>query len=320
MKEVKVKLFADESKSRIDELGNYWNYYSLVIIPEDKEKLFIKKLLDARCIKNYKWCRENDCDCGFHDKNNTEIHFKEISQNHELLVAKNWINLVLENGIQNQGQLYFYVLGINTSFLDKSFWKYCDDKDGAIYRKFFGTAIKILKYYFAEYDKISINAIYHDNSRMEVEENFYQGLIAMLSLDKKFNFETTEILFIDSDHRKSQQDESHFIQFSDMLLGAITNYIHYSSKKKKREELTHILSPLIERIIKNPRNNKSKYNYARKQQIRFFPSRENFYYNVKDLQGNISSIAFDDLFYTDRTCLFAQKYVSPEQTNLNKFL
>jgi len=318
MKDIHLNIYADESKDREDELGNKWDYYSLVIVPTNKQDMLISQLLNARCITKNKW--DFSCKgCLFHDKNNTEIHFARLSRNHEYQISQKWIKILLDNNLSNSGMIYLYVLGINKSYLDKNFWDAYENKDGAIYSKFFGTAIKILKYYFKEYEKIIIEHIYHDDSTMLEDENFYYGLIAYLSLDTKFKFITEKIQFVNSDHRKSNLTESHLIQFSDLLLGTITNYIHLSSRKQNKTELTRQMAPLISRIISYPRNYNSRYNYARKQQIKFFPQRKIFYYMMKDLNGIDTQMPFDDLFYTNRKCLFVEENTDKKQSLLKAF-
>lgn len=320
---VEVDIYCDESKDNKDEIGNKWNYYGLLIVPKNKKEELFTKLENGRCIPNSKW-KLNGCDnhCGYHSKNNTEISYKSISQNHEYIIASNWIELLLENGLKNSGMIYFNILGINYGLIDQYYWKHMDKKNDQMYAKFLCTAIKSIKYFFYN-KKVIVNEIIHDQSSLYGNESiYYQNLLRDLKSDNQISFHCEDITYLESDHRKSGKFiESNFIQFIDLILGLTVNYIHYNSKNnEKKVKLTKEISELVRRLINSPRNPNSRYNYHEKQTIQFFPKNKNFYDKYFDLEGEKRECVKHNLFYSKgRTCLFEQQFVEECQSTFDDF-
>jgi hypothetical protein len=282
---VNLKLFCDELK-----LKDKWLYIGILIVPEFIEKDLISKLLNNRCnhpADNKVW---GQCSppCPYHQKNNKEAHFKEISNSKDkYFIAERWIKYLLKD----RKNIYFYILGINLNNLDRS---YFGDKKGQldiIYNRFFRTAIlKSVKSFFRNYDQIIINDIYHDKDRsLEVHDYFsWHSIFFIESRDDKIDFCANEIKFLDSDHRVSKNQYSHFIQFIDLVLGCVNNCLDYTSKKKDKENISLKSLELIERLVHKPNNIRSRYNYVGRQKIEFFP------------KNNISNIPSETLEYQCR--------------------
>lgn len=114
---------------------------------------------------------------------------------------------------------------------------------------------------------------------MEQHKYFRTSAINKINLqeffrrERKIVFNTEEIEFIDSDHRKSQNVESQFIQFADLILGLTCNVIHNDASNSAKVKLTEKMHPLISRILdkKTNSNKNSSYNYFNKQTVGFFP-------------------------------------------------
>ena len=187
-------------------------------------------------------------------------------------IASKWLDYLLND----RDKVYFYILGINLNRLDKSYFGQQKQQNN-IYNRFFRTSIlKSVKSYFHPYEKIYIKKICHDSST-SLETDAYLSWHCIFYIDNrddKIYFKTDKIDFIDSDHRKSSNDYSHFIQFIDLLLGCVYNCIEYASKNPDKEAIAEKCLPLVERLIEKPNNKNSRYNYVGRQKIEFFPKHD----------------------------------------------
>lgn len=172
-------------------------------------------------------------------------------------------------------------------------------------------------------DEIVIKDIVHDHSPLTEDPSiYYDKLMDELESDEKIELDTPEISYIKSDHRESVDlVDSHLIQFIDLILGLTVNYIHYrSTENEKKVKLTEKISELIKRLIHNPNNPHSRYNYLRKKRIEFFPKRENFYEEYRGLDGEKTEKVKGNLFYSDRRCRFEEVHTDEAQETLEETL
>lgn len=273
---VSLKLFCDESGT------DDWLYLGILIVSKIIEQELLQDLLNSRCGNpdGDKIWTECTSLCKYHQKNDTEVHFIEIGKSKDkYFVAQRWINYLLND----RENIYFYILGIDLTKLDKSKFGIKRQQNN-IYNRFFRTAIlKSVKSYFYNYNKIIIENIYHDNSiSLQTHSYFsWHSIFYISDTDEKVCFRTNEIDFIDSDHRKSLNVYSNFIQFIDLILGCARNCIEYTSKNIDKEKLSIQCLPIISRLIEKPNNINSKYNYVGRQKIEFFPK-----YNLENLDEN----------------------------------
>lgn len=263
---VKLKLFCDEGGSKD------WLYIGLLIVPEKIETILLRELLNKRCGNpdgNKIWGQCNP-KCSRHKNNNTDVHYVEIEKSKDkYFVAERWIKYLLSD----REKIYFYVLGLDLKKLDKSQFGN-RRRQNNIYNRFFRTAIlKSVKSYFHKYKSIAIEKIFHDNSR-SLETDFYfpwHSIFYIDNKDDKVTFKSRKISFIDSDHRKSKNPYSNFIQLIDLLLGCINNCLDHTSKNRDKEALSMKSLPLVKRLIESPSNKNSRFNYVGRQKIEFFP-------------------------------------------------
>lgn len=282
MREIKVSLYCDEIKEchlklPFTETNEKWTYIGILIVPEDISSKLYSDLTNMRCLaeppKQWNSCKVK---CKWHSNNNTEIHYQGINDSTKFKIASKWVDYWLHD----KKYIYFYILGINLTKLDIEKFGPTgqQDRHSTIYNRFFRTAIKkALKTYFADYDRIIINDIFHDEGNVEHHEYFPWHSIYKLHSEKdKLYFESDSIKFISSDHRKYPNDEihSHFIQFIDIILGCFMNCLHMNSLNKNKFRLAKQSFELVSRLIRKPNNPNSRYNYYRRQMIDFFP-REN---------------------------------------------
>ena len=315
---IKVALYCDEIvNARLQDniLGGepeYWDYIGVLIVPEDKSKALLQKLLNGRCLNpdNEVWesCASR---CKWHDDNNTEIHYAELDDTRKYKVACSWIDLLLENGRQDWGLIYFYILGLNRSKLNLSRFGPASQQNRhiTIYNRFFRTAVqKSTKSFFHRFNHIIIDSIFHDPGPGQHHARFPWHTVWKLGReDKKLSFNCDEITFVNSDHRQDGGDpvHSHFIQFIDLLLGCTFNILHYASQNRNKVDIALKAKPLLgDRIIRAPNNKNSRYNYFGRQRIEFFPKK-----NLSDYDENsiIYRMKRLDNFYTDRELRIEQQ-------------
>ena len=300
VKEIHLDLYVDESKNRKYKCGDkneIIDYIMIMAIPKDKKDELYSELNNSRClnekVKRYGYC-ENECK--YHAENNCEIHYKRIeTENIKYKIANKWIDILFDNNFYKKERIYFNILGIIESNLDTS--KFGDEKQfGNIYTRFFRTALLRTLRIFNQYDRIIVDHIYHDcTTEMENHKYFKTSAIKKVNLEevskeyRKIIFNTDEIEFLDSDHRKSQNYESQFIQFADLILGLTCNVIHNEASNSAKVKLTEKIYPLISRIVgkKTYMNKNSGFNYFNKQIISFFPkmSKEKTLEKCRELYG-----------------------------------
>jgi len=310
-KTVSLELYCDEILRvalEDDILGGepeYWDYIGILVVPESKHGILFDQLQNARCLnpENNEWgkCESR---CKWHDDNNTEVHYTELDDTRKYKVARSWIDLLLENGRQDWGLIYFYILGLNRSKLDLERFgpRNQQSRDVTIYNRFFRTAIqKSTKSFFHRYDQIVIENIYHDLASAQDHDYFPWHAVWKLGWqDSKLCFGCREVTFISSDHRKSDGHpvHSHFVQFIDLLLGCTFNMLHYASRDENKVEIAMQAKILLgDRLINRPGNKNSRYHYVGRQRIEFFP-RENL--STYDADSIVYRMRKLTNFYTKR--------------------
>lgn len=289
---INLNLFCDEAESQ------NWLYLGILIIPTTRENELIQDLLNRRCGNHAKKMIWNKCAniCKYHAKNDTHIHFQNIHKvKDKFFIAKKWIDYLLSDRVI----IHFYILGLDMNKMDISqFGK--KRQQGNIYNRFFRTAIlKSVKSYFHKCDSIIIDNIYHDNNlSLETHQHFpWHPMFFISNNDEKIIIKAKEIIFIDSDHRISNNRYSHLIQFIDLILGCTHNCLHHTSKNNDKEIITLQSLKLIQRIIEKPNNRNSQYNYVGRQKIEFFPK-----YDLRNLTETELEIKNKKMsaFYTER--------------------
>ena len=308
---IRIDLYVDESKDRIytnfDGNKEKITYIMLLAVPKDKKEELYNKLNNARCLNEnrniFNLCNKN---CKFHKENDGELHYTEIQKqnNVKYKIADRWLDILLDNNINDDKAIYFNIQGIIESNLDIK--KFGDEKQfGNIYSRFFRTCLLRLLKMFKDYDQIIIDNIFHDKTtEMELHPYFNTNAIKQIRINellkdyKKILFNTNQIVFIDSNHHEGNNIESQFIQFVDIILGCTINVIHNTATNPAKKELSFKIKPLIERILSKesvPAKMNSHYHYFNKQSISFFPviSKENLQDEIKGYYSN--KIDFDKL-------------------------
>ena len=218
-----------------------------------------------------------------------------MNSKNEYFIADRWLDFFLNDTTQT----YFYIFGIDLLNLDYSTFGESkgNDKFNTIYNRLFRTAIKkSIKTYFSKYKSIIVKNIFHDNSDLENHKYFPWHCIYKLDKDdEKLFFSCDKIDFIDSDHNKSKNLRSNLIQYIDLLLGLSFNALHFSSRDDNKVKLTERYLPVLERIMKEPRNINSRYKHYNRLGIDFFPK-----HKISNLSEAEKEFVKYDSFYKER--------------------
>jgi len=319
-----------------------WMYIGVLFVPKEKKDELINRLLNKRCIQHNKWCwNTEECEykCGYHKQNNTEIHYTEIGRHDaKFRIGHRWIDefLVNENNKRNKELVYFNILGLNLTNLNLEDFGSNEGRDLTIYNRFFRTALLGgAKYFFSEYNDIRIENIFHDEGSQEEHDFFPWHAAYRINIDDdKVDILSESIKFINSDHREYERDdisnkrESQLIQFIDLILGSIYCCLHAPAKRIEKIKIGIAIKPLLERLLDNPKNPNSSYNYYRKQQVSFFPDKkinnlEDAYYQLslygEKKEGVMTKSGSS--FFTNRPILLIhpdQKSIFDERFTQNK--
>lgn len=297
---IHLDLYVDESKNRtytnFDGNKETITYIMIMAVPKDRKDKLYKKLNNSRCLSEkqniFDKCNEK---CKFHCENDGELHYTEIQKknNVKYKIADRWLDILLENNLNDEKSIYFNTLGIIESNLDIN--RFGNEKQfGNIYCRFFRSCLLRLIAMFKEYDKVIIDNIFHDKTtEMELHPYFNTNAIKQIRMqqlfedNKKTFFKTNQIEFLDSDHHKGDSINSQFIQLVDIILGTSLNAIHNTATNNAKKELSFKIKPLIERILSDSNvfaKMNSSYHFFNKQSISYFPkvSKEELEENIKE--------------------------------------
>jgi len=322
-KEIKLEIYSDEIWCvESPEDHSLWMYLGSLFVPLESKEHYLKMLTNLRCIGSNEWKQNKiDCthSCKYHERNDTEIHYKDLDRsNARFKIADSWVRKVINRVGAGDNKLYINILGLNLSNMNMSSFGKNKTNDMIIYNRFYRTLLLSgLNYFFKNYEKITINKIYHDNGGQSHDNLFPWHSIHKINLDSnKINILDNIIKFLESDHRNSKRAESNFIQLIDLALGATYCLLHDPSKKEYKIKIGQAFEPTLKILLDRKRASNSNalygdyYNsrYYRTYQVSFFPKdkidpdnvveqldvfgdhsgdltkRDNFYYNRKILQ------------------------------------
>ncbi len=288
---IKLEIYSDEiNRVKVSIDNSVWMYIGALFVPIEFKDYCLTTLNNLRCVRHGDWTdEESECphQCGFHDRNNTEIHYKDMHRsNARLQIAKNWITqfMIRESCQKHRKLVYLNILGLNLSNMNLELFGDDTDRDTTIYNRFYRSVLKGgIGYFFKSYERVTVHKIYHDKGSQESHELFPWHSIYRIGLESgNVSIEEDKIEFIDSDHRKSGMKESHFIQLIDLLLGATYSCLHNPSERKEKKEVGRAFKPALKTILDRKKAHDGNYmegsyyssNYYRTQQISFFPKKK----------------------------------------------
>jgi len=292
-KPVHINIYADEVQNKeCPYLGHSWHYIGIII--EDLSNPLLTDIVGERFKYNF------DNNSPYYEKNNKIVHWTDISSHDEKNICKRWLEYVT-NPKKSKDKFYSYILGLNDSFLQKEEFD-IEDEFNSKYNKFFRTAVTYSLKVFFPNRKIIIENIFHEEGQQQYNKYFPWHIIYKLSDEENIHFNCEEINFLPKDHNKNTN--SNMVQLCDLILGISTTIIHGIADENSRrfnyiKELIDIYSPMFCRMIDNPSNIKSHYQYTRRMMINFFPKE-------KTELGDIER--FKNQFYTKRELYYIEKH------------
>lgn len=264
---IDIGIYFDEIEP--EEQSNYIVIGAL-FIPLNKKQEVLSNLLNKRCLHtdNATWHKDPNC-CPlypkyckelWHQLNDTEIHFTKIHKNSapsKKTISINWLEYFKESNYS-----YFNVLFIDLDKLNLN--DFGDEKQRTnVYNKFFRTAINYgLKKFFSEHSKVNVKEIYYDR-KDDLERHYFFNLtnINKLNLDlgnSKYKVDC-KVEFINSNHKKEDglDNESHLIQFVDLLLGTIRHNLFYISNDLFKTTIASTMTYVLKKLRDSPKTNKN---------------------------------------------------------------
>lgn len=241
-----------------------------------------------QCVRNKRFMGNFDEDSEYYEKNNKIIHWSDIRTADTKNICKRWFEYIL-NPSKSADTFYSYILGLNDSLLDRDEFG-SEDEFNNKYNRFFRSAILYaLKCFYSGKDVV-IENIYHEEGQQQNHSYFPWHSIYKLGSEKNITFKCDEIKFLAKDHKVNEQ--ANLVQLCDTILGASTSILHGIEKSKKsfyREELVDLYLPLFKRILENPKNTRSRYQYANRIMISFFPKEKSAFGDMNRLKNQFYS-------------------------------
>jgi hypothetical protein len=337
-----IEIYADEIILPTDfnsETKNIIGIACLFVPLSIKEKLF-SELVNNRCLfeESNQWCwkyqecsfsqiKGGQCKEDWHIQNMCEVHHSELRNNSshsKKSISRNWLYYLMFNNKKNLKQIYFNILYVDLNKLRVNLFG--DEKTHEnIYNKFFRTVLDYgIKSYFPN-KRVVVKNVFHDEGHMVNHHYFPHFNLKKLnvSLEDNTSIENTSIQFIDSDHRKYLKNEyesvkaSHFVQLIDLILGAISQNIFYLSNDSFKKEIAMIIRPLVERLLKNPYNINSSYNYCKCQHISFFPE-----HSIDEAENILTNLSYKEIRSINRNNFYSNRKIemppyNPHQKTLD---
>lgn len=262
-KPIYVNIYADEVQGKVCPYSqNIWHYIGIIV--ENLDHPLLDDIIYERFMGNF------DGHSKYYERNNKVVHWCEIRIADTKNICKRWFEYIL-NPNKSRHTFYSYILGLNDSYLIKEEFD-TEDEFNSKYNRFFRSAVLYaLKSCFSSRNVVVKN-IYHEEGQQSHNEYFPWHVMYKLEQEKNITFNCNEIIFLPKDHKKDRR--SNIIQLCDVVLGVSTSIIHGIEKSKAskyREELADLYVALFKRIIDDPWNKNSRFEYYNRIMIRFFP-------------------------------------------------
>jgi hypothetical protein len=287
---VHVNIYADEVQGKPCPYTNsVWNYIGLIV--EDMENPLLDDIICERFMGNF------DEHAEYYEKNNKIVHWSEIRIADTKNICKRWFEFIL-NPNKSRRKFYSYILGLNDSHLIREEFDK-EDEFNSKYNRFFRSALLYALKTFFGGRKVIVENMFHEEGQQQHHLYFPWHVIYKLEIDKAISFNCDKIIFLPKDHKKDKR--SNLIQLCDVILGVSTSIIHGIKKSKNskyREELADLYINLFKRIIENPKNKNSRFEYFNRIITSFFPLERTTLDDIRRLKNQ---------FYSKRTLYYLEQ-------------
>jgi hypothetical protein len=206
----------------------------------------------------------------YYEMNNKIVHWSEITSADANNICKRWFEYIL-NPNRSRKTFYSYILGLNDSHLIRGEFDR-EDEFNSRYNRFFRSALLYALKTFFSGRNVVVENIFHEEGQQQYHPYFPWHVISKLERDENILFNCDMITFLPKDHK--EEVRSNLIQLCDAVLGASTSLIHGIIKSNGsiyREELASLYAKLFKRVIDNPQNKNSSYEYYNRIMVSFFP-------------------------------------------------
>jgi hypothetical protein len=243
-----------------------WLYHGFVLSEVGKFSLLKDKLINAK----------NECRCSI-DK---RIRFSKLTSkstgSSKTRTAVKWARMFAD---ELYDSLRFYFFGINLSNIDYDFFGPSadgQDRDFRIYNGFFEIGLfSACRFFFdSETEDVDIVQIFSEKRDLEKDNPFL--IHAPYKINKResnVRVKSKQVIQVASTlPREIQYPEYvHVINFVDVLTGAFSQVIDYTTTKTGCTEVADKVFPICLRLSQNPFNKNSRY--YKKYAMSFFPRR-----------------------------------------------
>ena len=251
-----LQIFADEIKQFINRRGETWLYLAILLIPRKKKDQLLQKMFGAR--------KRAEC--------NSEIKCHDLDKSNKRLLAERWVDIVLRD--KHEKSIFFDILGINLSNLHLP--TFGSDQFGNIYNRFFRSCVLHGINTCFHNRQLTVVNVFHDKGVQSTHKYFpWHCIYSIEEQSSRIAFNNRQIRFINSDHREPDGDDnSHFIQLIDLLMGLCSHCLDFVSTNRARTHVAQRILPLLERMMTTPMNINSRFGHSRKYLISFFPRKK----------------------------------------------
>jgi hypothetical protein len=261
---VHINIYADEVQNRIcPYTNNSWHYIGIIL--ENTKYLLLPDILEKR------FCGNPNKHSEYYSRNNRVVHWKKIKSVDTKNICKRWLEYILTPNL-SRNTFYSCILGLNNSYLNREEFN-TQDEFNSKYNRFFRSALLYAVKRFWGNRQIIVDNFYHEQGQQEHSDVFPWHVIYKLRKQDRVDFNCNEVTFLPKDHKEDER--SNIIQLCDIVLGISTGIIHGFEESnqfvKYRKELVNLYLPLLKRLMNNPKNTNSHYEYYRRMMISFFP-------------------------------------------------
>jgi len=257
-KQIELTVFHDER------MVSDWLYHAFLIVPNNELEEFKKRLADLRV--------KAECEP------TKRVHFYQLTAHSttstRTMCAKLWAQAYRSEFFTRS---CFYILGVDLTKIDHGFFGDEDstrsEEDFRIYNRFFEVGLfGALRFFYWDYDK-RVTAIHTEKRDREIHDPFLRHPVYAINR-RESNMEILcpkiEEISPDPAIETQRRDLTDVLQYVDVIIGAHSQNLDYSSKTKTGcNEVADVLLPITDRLVRNPRNRNSRY--YRRYSLSFFP-------------------------------------------------
>jgi hypothetical protein len=241
-----------------------WLYHGYLLCPLDQFPLVQNELMNAK--------EKSSC------KPNKRIHFSDLrSSSHgssRTRTAVKWARLFID---ELYNKIWFYLLGVDLSNVDfRLFGTSTDssDRDSRIYNRFFEAGLFSACRYFFDAVKEQVEIVNIFSEKRSLERNNPFLTYAPLRMNRRGSnviVKCRQIIQVAGviSEENTYPECVNTLNFVDVLMGAFSQTIDYTSQSRGCTEVAEKVFPLCRKLMEEPYNINSRY--YKRCALSFFP-------------------------------------------------